>query len=332
MATLTTATTNFSQTVTALVRRQIDENLRNRAMYLAAGDPVMGKIVPGTNLIRHIAYSDLSVTTNANVVTPGTTPWTTEAVTPTPEALAIYYEEYGASQAVRSIEISDIALEESPHELMSVAAERVGVNAALTVDLWCANVLHAGAAAGRVLFSGVAASRAVLAATDILAALDIRKAVTILKTANVPPFADGMYRAFISPAISHDLQAQTAAGAWLDVARYASPESILNGEIGRFAGVRFIETNVGTLVEPDGGAGVVDAYSTVIVGPGAFAFGDLQSIRAYLTPPGGDHNDYAAQRAIVAWKAMFGAKLLTNTGSGLRYVRIESASSVGANA
>jgi N4-gp56 family major capsid protein len=331
LATLTTATTNFANTVTALVRRQIDQNLRNRAVYLMAGEPVMGRIIPGTNLIRHVAYSDLSVTTNNNVVTPGTTPWTTEAVTPTPEALAIYYEEYGAAQAVRSVEISDIALEESPHELMSVAAERVGINAALTTDLWSGNVLHAGAASGRVLFSGVAASRAVLAATDVLAALDVRKAVTILKANNVPPFADGMYRAFIHPHISHDLQAQTAAGAWLDVARYASPDSIIKGEIGRFAGVRFIETNVATLVEVDGGATTVDAYSTAFVGPGSFAFGDLQSIRAYMTPPGGDHSDYAAQRAVVAWKAMFGAKLLANTGSGLRYVRVESASSVGAN-
>jgi N4-gp56 family major capsid protein len=332
VATLTTATTNFAQTVTALVRKQIDENLRNRAVYLMAGAPVLGKIIPGTNLIRHIAYSDLSVTTNNGVVAAGTPPWTTEAVTPTPEALAIYYEEYGASQAVRIVEISDIALEESPHELMAVAAERVGVNAALTIDLWCAGVLHAGAAAGRVLFSGAATSRATLVATDVLAALDVRKAATILKAANVPPFADGMYRAFIHPHISHDLQAQTSAGGWLDVARYASPESILMGEIGRFAGVRFVETNVGTLVEADGGAGNVDAYSTYVCGPESFAFGDLQSIRAYMVPPGGDHGDIAAQRADVAWKAMFGAKLLTNTGSGLRYVRIESASSVGANA
>lgn len=332
MANLSTGTTNFDKTVTALVRRQIDTNLRNRAVYLQAGDPVIGKIIPGTNLIRHIAYGDMSVTTNNNVVTPGTTPWTTEGVTPTPESMAIFYEEYGANQAVRIIEITDIALDESPHDLMSVAAERVGINAALTVDLYIANALHAGAAAGRVLFSGVAASRAVLAATDVLSAADIRRAVTILKAANVPPFSDGMYRAFVNPLVVHDLSAQTAAGTWLDVARYASPDSILNGEIGRFAGARFIETNVGTLVETDGGAGNVDAFSTFVCGPGAFAFGDLQSIRAYMVAPGGDHNDPAAQRALVAWKAMFGAKLLTNTGSGLRYVRIESASSVGANA
>jgi N4-gp56 family major capsid protein len=331
VAILTTADTNFDQTVTALVRKQIDQNLRNAAVYMAAGQPTMGTIIKGTNLIRHIAYSDLSVTTNAHTVTPGTTPWLTEGTPPTDEEFAIYFEQYVANQAGRTLAISDIALAESPHELMAVAAERIGINAALTVDLWNAEVLHAGAAAGRVLFAKGAASRAALVATDILDADYVRRAVSVLKVNNIPPFADGMYRAFINPLVSHDLSAQVAAGGWLDVARYASPESILTGEIGRFAGVRFIETNVGTLVEVDGGAASVDAYSTFFCGPNSFAFGDLQSIRAYMVSPGGDHSDALAQKAIVGWKAMFGSKLLSNTGSGNRYVRVESAASLGAN-
>ena len=331
MAILQITDTNFNQTVTALVRRQIDENLRNRAVYLQAGEPIMGKLIAGTNLIRFIAYSDLSVTTNANTVTPGTTPWLNEGAPPTEEEFSIDYEEYGVQQAGRLLAISDVALAESPHDLMGVAAERVGVNAALTTDLWTGNILHAGAAAGRVLYSGAATSRVTVAATHNLTAANVRRAVTVLKTANVPPFADGMYRAFISPMISHDLMAEVAAGGWLDIARYAAPEMILNGEIGRFAGVRFIETNVANLFANAGVGGTVDVYSTFFFGPGAFAFGDLQSIRAYVVLPGGDHSDPLAQKANIGWKAMFGAKLLDNTPARDRYVRFESASSIGAN-
>ena len=329
MAILTTADTNFDQTVTALIRKQIDTNLRNTTRYLAAGDPVRGTIMKGTNLIRHIAYSDLSVTTNSHTVTPGTAPWLVEGVPATAEEFSIYYEEYGASQAGRTISISDVALAESPHDLMAVGAERVAVNAAQTVDLWCGEVLHAGTA--RVQYSGAATSRVTVAAGHTLAAADIRQAVATLKTANVPPFGDGMYRCFLSPMVSHDLMAETAAGGWLDVARYAAPDMILSGEIGRFAGVRFIETNVANLFADAGVGGTVDVYSSYVFGPGSFAFGDLQSIRAYMVSPGGDHSDPAAQAALIAWKAMFGAKLLTNTGSGDRYLRIESASSIGAN-
>jgi len=329
VAILTTATTNFNNTVTALIRRQIDENLRNSTRYLAGGDPVRGTIIKGTNLIRHIAYADMSVTTNAHTVTPGTTPWLTEGSKPTEEAMAIYYEEYGANQAGRTLQISDVALAESPHELMAVAAERVATNAGQTVDLWSGETLHAGTA--RVLYSGTATSRATVAATHNLTAANVREAVAVLKTANVPTFADGMYRAFINPMIAHDLMAEAAAGGWLDVARYAAPDMILSGEIGRFAGVRFIETNVANLFADTGVGATVDVYSTFFFGPGAWAFGDLQSIRAYMVSPGGDHQDPLAQAAVVGWKAMFGAKLLTNTGSGDRYLRYESASSIGAN-
>jgi len=75
----------------------------------------------------------------------------------------------------------------------------------------------------------------------------------------------------------------------------------------------------------------VDVYSTYIFGPDSFALGDLQSVQAYLVSPGGDHVDPLAQKAIVGWKAMFGTKLLSITGAGNKYIRIEAASSIGAN-
>lgn len=331
MATLTTATTNFNQTVTALVLRQIRENLRDRSVYLQEGNFVRGDLIPGTNLIRHIAYADLSVTTNANTVTPGTPPWLTEGVPPVDETLAIFYEEYGAQQAGRTVAISDIALAQSPHNLMAVAAERVGVNAAQTIDLFVGNVLHAGTA--RVLYAGAATSRVTVAANMNMTGALIRRAVATLKAANVPMFADGTYHAFISPLVTHDLQGDTAAGGWIDAQRYASPENMLTGEVGKYMGVRFIETNVANNFSNQGVGGTVDVYSTFIFGPEAFAFGDLQSISAYLVSPGGDHVDPLAQKAIVGWKAMWGTKLLSINGalSGNKYLRIEAASSIGAN-
>jgi N4-gp56 family major capsid protein len=323
------ATTNFDKTVTALVLRRIEENLRDNAVYMQEGAFVRGQLIPGTNLIRHIAYSDLSVSTNNNTVVPGTTPWLTEGVPPTEESLAILWEEYGAQQAGRTVAITDVALAQSPHQLMTVAAERVGINAAQTIDLFVANVLHAGTA--RVLYAGAATTRVTVAATHILTGALIRRAVAVLRTANVEPFPDGYYHAFISPMVLFDLQGDTAAGGWIDAARYATPENFLTGEVGRYMGVRFIETNIGTNFANTGVGGTVDVYSTFIFGPNAFAFGDLQSVQAYLVSPGGDHTDPLAQKALVGWKAMFGTKLMGITGAGNKYLRIESASSIGAN-
>lgn len=330
MTTLSTATTNFDKTVTALVLRQIDENLRDASKYLQEGSFIRADLIPGTNLVRHIAFGDMSVTTNANTVTPGTAPWLTEGVPPTEESLTISYEEFIVSQAGRTLAITDVALAESPFNLMSVAANRIGINAAQTIDLFVGNVLHAGTA--RTIYAGAAVSRVTVASTHLLTGALVRRVVSILKQANVAPFADGFYRAFINPMVTFDLQGDTATGGWVDVSKYAQPGNLLNGEIGRYMGVRFIETNVANNFANGGVGSTVDVYSTFFFGPDAFAFGDLGSIKAYMVSPGGDHYDPLAQKAIVGWKAMFGTKLIAQTGAGNKYARVESASSIGANA
>jgi N4-gp56 family major capsid protein len=330
---LSTGTTNFSNTLTALVLKQIEKNLRSASVYLQEGAFIRGDLIPGTNLIRHVAYSDLSVTTNANVIDntpPVTPPWLEEGVPPAEEALTITYEEYGVAQAGRLVAISDIALAQSPHELMSIAAERVGTNAGQTIDLFIGNVLHAGTA--RLLYAGAATSRVTIAATHNMTGALIRRAVAILKASNVPTFPDGTYHAFIHPFVLHDLQGDVAStGAWWDANRYASPENFLTGEVGQFMGVRFVQATVGSEFLNSGVGGTVDVYSTYVFGPDSFAFGDLQSVQAYMVSPGGDHLDPLAQKAQVGWKAMWGAKLMGIAGSGNRYIRIEAASSIGAN-
>lgn len=401
MAKLELATTNFDKTVTALVLRRLEENLRNKTVYMHPGAYVPGSIIPGTNLIRHIAIGDLSVTTNANVETPSTTPWLAEGSPASEEALSISYEEYSAYQAGRLIAITDLALAESPFSLFQVAAERIAENARQTMDLYIGNELHAGTA--RVQYIGAVTSRLTTKSSDVMTGAAIRKAVTTLKAANVPTFPDGTYHAFINPRVTYDLQGDTATGGWLDTSKYAYPDGFLTGEIGRYMGVRFIETNVanefdlaGTnttvalatsaaaddivdtgsahgfavndpihFVTLTGGAGVsvgttyyviaanlgaqtfqfsttvgggavnfttdmtagtvgkaVDVMSTFVTGPDCFAFGDLQSTRAYMVSPGGDHSDPLAQKALVGWKGAWGARLLE--AAGARYVRIES--------
>jgi hypothetical protein len=73
-----------------------------------------------------------------------------------------------------------------------------------------------------------------------------------------------------------------------------------------------VETTVNTWRKNNGGVGsALPIYQTVFHGPDYFAWGDLQTTRAYLVRPGGDHSDPAAQSALVTWKGMWGAKLLT---------------------
>ena len=74
--------------------------------------------------------------------------------------------------------------------------------------------------------------------TSILKVLDIKKAATKLKLANAPSFS-GYYIAIVNPAVSFDIMSDPE---WVDAHKYAEPENLYTGEIGRIAGVRFIES------------------------------------------------------------------------------------------
>lgn len=317
-------TTNFDQAVTALVSSNIQENLRKVVRYMAADGYISGSIVPGTNKIRYISYGDLSIPAPLPAPpAPGTVPWLVEGQRPFLEPISIGYEEFSAYQAGRLVGISDVALEFNPHNLFAIAAERVAYNAMATIDQYIASILHAGTA---VQWAGAATSTGTVTSAMKLTAAEIREAVATLKANNVPPFADGYYHAFVHPNMIFDLMGDTAVGGWIEAAKYGAVEQLFAGEIGRLYGVRFIETPIGTYLGTVG-ATSAKVYSTFIFGPGAWAWGDVQTIRTYMVRPGGDHTDPLAQLAEVGWKGMFGAKLLggaTSPGTGPKYIRIES--------
>jgi N4-gp56 family major capsid protein len=77
---------------------------------------------------------------------------------------------------------------------------------------------------------------------------EIRKAVRTLRKANIKPFADGYYHAITDPDTEFDLMDDTM---WLEASKYAKPEQMLKGEIGRLVGVRFKSTNNTKKVEND---------------------------------------------------------------------------------
>lgn len=321
MANIDTAVTNFDKTVTALILRDIADNLRKKPVWMDEGAWIKARLVDGTNTLRYIGYGELSTAVQS----------LSEGTAPTAEALTIAYEEFTCAQAGRLVGISDIALKESPHDLFAVAAERVAFNALMTVDQAVGVVIRDYITSPAQILANSRAARANLAqaSSDYLTAAMIRTAVTQLRAANVPTFPDGTYHGIIHPFVAKDIMEETATAGWLDVQKYVSNEMILQGEIGRLHGVRFKESNQATYIGATG-ASSAHIFRTVIYGPGYFAFGDEQSIEAYMVRPGGDHTDPLAQQALVGWKAMWGAKVLALTGAGPRFRGLDTVSSAAA--
>lgn len=322
--TMWTGTDKFDAALTALVNRTLLELQRDALRWMQPGAYKMGNLIPGTNLIRYMAYGDLPVDDSLVLV---------EGEPNDPEGFGIGYDEFGVQQRMRTVRLTDVAMDVNPHNLMGVAAERLARNALAVSDFLVANTV--GAATYNVAYAGGAAGRGTIPAGANLTAQEVRRAVTLMKKKNIPAFPDGFYRAMVDPNAVYDLMGDTSIGGWIEASKYASPEQLLNGELGRIYGVRFIETNVGLHITDNGGAGGEDIYRTVFFGPEYFAFGDLQSTRSYFVRPQPDHADPAAQSALLSWKGMYGALVFgddTNEavtqGAGPKHLILEHAGSL----
>lgn len=321
MAQTTTATTNFDKTVAVLIRKTLEEELLPTLPHLLPGHFIKATFVKGSNsTMRFLRVPFATPTTNNGTVTPGTAPWLTEGTSPTAKALSIGYEEFTAYQAGQRWELTDVAMMESSIDLMGRAVDVCARDAAETADEYVGRILAAGT---NVLYAGAGnAARTDVASTDVLTGTLARRAVQNLKADNVPAFGDGSYHGIIHPAVVFDFEEDDDIGGWLDAARYRGAGPILDGELGKYAGIRFYES-ARARVFTGGGAGGVDVYSTAILGPDAYAFGDWGSVTSHYVAPGG-WGDELAQKASIGWKGFLGAFLVDEAGA--RYIRVESAS------
>jgi N4-gp56 family major capsid protein len=326
MAITSTSTTNFSTLVQDLVQAKAEAELRSRLVHVLPDQFVPGRFVKGTNQIRFARYADLGA--NATVLGEGTPPVS--------QALTISSDAFTATQYGQTLAITDLAQLDSPHDLIAVASDRLARQAAETMDRVVRDVLAAGtnvAYAPNINASTGAQtannSRSTITATARLTGEQVKKMVAGLKAANIPTFADGTYRAIIHPFHEYDLISDTTANGWLEANKYADNTPLLTGEIGKFAGVRFVvSSNAKVFTGASGGANDANVYSAFFMGPDSYTVGDSQTLQAYFTAPGGDHSDPLAQYAIAGWKMRFGAKLLDLAGA--KYKRLETGATLGA--
>ena len=323
MATTTTSTTNFSDLVTQLVAARALEELRARAVHAMPGLYVPARFIKGTNTLRYARYADLAVSTAT----------LSEGVAPTDDALTISSEFFTAAQYGATVAVSDLANLDSPHDLISIAAERVAYKAVRSMDHLVRDVIHStaktsavfGATASATLTQNTANSA--VAAAGLLSGSFVKQMVTRLKAANVPQFADGTYRCIIHPSQEYDLVSDTSVNGWIESRKYVDNTNLLTGEIGMFAGVRFIVSS-DAKVYATAGASSGNVYNALFLGPDAYTIGDSQTLQSYFVAPGGDHSDPLAQKALVGYKMRFGTLLLDEAGARYRILKTQATVSV----
>jgi N4-gp56 family major capsid protein len=195
------------------------------------------------------------------------------------------------------------------------AAKILGRQPGLTLDTITRNVLQSGT---NVFYcpkgdGTKVTSRTGLDATCKLTVATIKRVAAFLKKNNAPKI-DGSYVAIIHPYAAHDLMADPE---WVDAHKYAKPENLYEGEIGKIAGVRFVETSEAYV--KDG------VYCTLIMGANAYGTTEITGggLQTIIKQKGsGGTADPLDQRSSIGWKAMKTAEILIDP----YLVRVESKS------
>ena len=245
----------------------------------------------------------------------------TEGVTPDGRKLTVTAIEAEVHEYGDYVALSDVLDLTAIDNNVLEATKAIGNQAGLTLDTITRNILQAGTNVQycpKVGASGTTAvtSRADIDATCKLTVDEIKKAVATLKANNVPKIS-GSYVAIIHPYAAYDLMSDPA---WEDMHKYTSAENMYEGEIGRIAGVRFVESSEALIVKTSTNPAV---FCTLVLGENAYGItevtgGGLKTIIKQLGSAG--TADPLDQRSTVGWKAMQTAEILQQN----YMIRIES--------
>lgn len=245
----------------------------------------------------------------------------TEGKTPDGNNLSISVITATVAQEGDYVQITDLIQLTGIDPVLTETCELLGEQAEKLFDSRIQTAISKGT---NVYFAGSATTRAGLesATTKNLTADDIKKIVRKLKNANAKRFADGYYHMQVDPDIAYDLMSDSA---WVDVSKYAKPEQMVKGELGKMHGMKFFETTNLETVDSSSENTKIDVHIAYAYGKDSYACIDLEGGAGkpeIIVKENGSAgtSDPLNQRATAGWKACFTAVIT----QPLALVRVET--------
>lgn len=268
----------------------------------------------------------------------GSTAAVTEWVTPSATAFTYTPTVVTPEQYMSRTTLTDLALNDSPVELIGNAAFELGADMGRQLDIACQAKLDDGT---QVIYSAegdASDARNQVDATDIMSHDLLAEAATRLNANDATKYEGGSYIAIMHPYVFHDYITTAGTGSLVSPIEYRTTlteaEQFLTAgamEQGMTrSGVRiFTSSNVQFFADASNGAGstgTIDVYPTYVFGKDSFAHGMIGSVQTIYKPLGSG-DDPGEQRADIVVKVRSWFEILRQTG----IYRIESASTLGAN-
>ena len=238
-----------------------------------------------------------------------------EGVTPDGGSMNVSKATATLSQYGYYLTLSDVLTLTSIDNTLLEATQLLGKQAGQALDNITREVINGGT---NVIYAGGSAeARELINSENKITVEDIYKAARFLKNQNAPKI-DGGYVAIIHPDVAYDLMRDPE---WIDAHKYSATTELFEGEIGKIAGIRFVETTEAKIFQGNS----CNVYSTLVLGANAYGVteltgGGLQTIIKQLGSGGAA--DPLNQRATCGWKALKTAVRLVEN----YLIRIESAS------
>ena len=190
------------------------------------------------------------------------------------------------------------------------------------------NVIYAPAAAADGTETEVTSRAALTTACKLTPKLFFRAAAQ-LGAMNADTLGDS-FVAIIHPYAAYDLKSNKD---FIEISKYAHPEAIFNGEIGKLGNIRFVETSEAKIWKdetcPANGSDRYAVFGTLVIGAHAYGVTELEGGGLeHIVKQLGYGDDPLNQRASIGWKGMKAAERLVEQ----YMVRIESLSSYSATA
>lgn len=246
----------------------------------------------------------------------------TEGVTPSGSNLSV------SSVSATVAQYGDFVVQSDMLELTAVdntileTTKLLGRQAGLTMDTIVRNALLLGTNKSYAP-KFVADTNGVLVETEVTKAADldssakltvdvVQRVVAKLRAQNAPTIG-GDYVCIIHPYVAYDLMRDPE---WIDAHKYAAPENLYTGEIGKLAGVRFVQSTEAK-IDKGGSSNPSNlaVFHCLFIGDGAYGVtevtgGGLQTIVKQKGSSG--TADPLDQRSSVGWKGLKAAKILVD--------------------
>jgi N4-gp56 family major capsid protein len=281
---LGTDTTGFSSTVHSAIHKSVVETLRAGLVSLPRGAvlPAIVSHQEGENFtLVNTSYPDIEPAAVTDPLTEGTAPSGIK--------LGIDTQSFTVAQTGAWTKVTDIAQMQSPHNLKTIATDKIARLAAEKFDLVGQTALSVGATASALGDTGMPLSTSVL--------LDVLTEAEGLDFEPVP--GAGLY-VILHPYALRGLKGEDGLNGYVSVTSETG-SGLTKGAVAQYRGATFLTSTKFTAT--------AGAYPVYVMGANSITAGDVGTLEYIAWDAAGPGNELR-QLAGVGFKGVLGAKVL----------------------